>query len=305
MNRIALIIPTCDGLQELSRLIESLEIQEMRPDVLIVDSSSTDGTAEFAQRRVKKVIGIPKEQFNHGGTRQWAVDNYPGYDFYIMMTQDAILSRPDAIEKIIESFQDPRVGAVCGRQLPHVGANILARHARTFNYPETSRVKGLEDAPRLGLKTAFLSNSFAAYRAKALKEVGGFPDHVIFGEDMYVAARMLQKGWKIAYAAEAECFHSHNYTLIEEFRRYFDNGVFHARDPWIREMLGSAGGEGLRYVLSELKYLGWKRLYLWPSSLLRNALKLIAFRFGLIERYLPKTIKKEFSMNQKFWMKSK
>jgi rhamnosyltransferase len=301
MKRIALIVPTFNGIKDLPRLLGSLEGQELLPDVLIVDSSSTDGTVELARNRVKRITVIPREVFNHGGTRKWIVEINPDYDVYIFMTHDAILSGSHAIEKIIEPFQDSRVGAVCGRQVPHADANILARHARYFNYPAKSQVKSIEDAAELGLKTAFLSNSFAAYRASALKGVGGFPPHVIFGEDMYAAAKMLQKGWKIAYESEAVCQHSHNYSLEEEFKRYFDNGVFHSCDPWIREMLGGAGGEGVRYVISELRFLGWSHLDLWPSSLVRNALKYFGFKLGLYEKYLPVSLKQKLSMNSAFW----
>jgi rhamnosyltransferase len=298
------IIPTRNDKKSLERILDSLECSISIFDTLIIDSDSSDGSLEVARLRIKNVFSIHGDEFNHGGTRQIMVDRNPDYCFYVFLTQDAILANQDSIDKIVKPFHDPLVGAVCGRQIPHNDASHLASHARIFNYPEESQVNSLEDSHRLGLKTAFLSNSFAAYRATALKDAGGFPDHVIFGEDMYVAARMLQKGWKIAYAADAKCLHSHNYTLVEEFRRYFDNGVFHARDPWIREMLGGTAGEGGRYVFSELRFLGWKRFYLWPLSLLRNAVKLIAFRMGLLERYLPDKLKHRFSMNQKFWMKS-
>ena len=84
----------------------------------------------------------------------------------------------------------------------------------------------------IGIKAAFLSNSFAAYRRSALESVGGFPSDTIFGEDTFAAAKMLLNGWKIAYSAEATVYHSHNLTFIEEFRRYFDIGVFHSREKW-------------------------------------------------------------------------
>ena len=83
--------------------------------------------------------------------------------------------------------------------------------------------------------------------------------------------------WWVAYAGNAQCRHSHNYSIAEEFERYFDMGVFHAREPWIRQTFGGAGGEGLRYVKSELKFLGLRHWYLWPSALLRNAVKLLGY----------------------------
>lgn len=299
--KIACIIPTYNGKEELERLLDSLNRQTAIFDLFIVDSSSKDGTAELAHSRVENVVSIASSQFNHGGTRQMMIDQHPGYDIYVFMTQDAYLEQPQAIERLLAPFADEEVGAVCGRQLPHLDANPLAQHARMFNYPARSVIKSFKDAPALGLKTAFMSNSFAAYRGRALLEVGGFPEHVIFAEDMYAAAMMLVNGWKVAYAGDACCRHSHNYSALEEFRRYFDMGVFHAREPWIRQRFGSAGGEGLRYVKSELKFLGLSRLHLWPASVVRNACKLLAYKLGQKERKLSIGPKKKLGMYKRYW----
>lgn len=299
--KIACIIPTYNGYNDLSRLLDSLELQSADFDTFVVDSSSTDGTQELGKSRTTKFTSIPSSDFNHGGTRQMMVNSNPGYDFYVFLTQDAYLEDKHAVENLIEHFHDDQVAAVCGRQLPHLDASPLAEHARFFNYPATPLVKSLDDAKIFGIKIAFMSNSFAAYRSKALLEVGGFPEHVIFAEDMYVAAKMLLNGWKVAYAGNACCRHSHNYTLMEEFHRYFDMGVFHAREPWIRERFGGAGGEGLRYVKSELKFLGFSRLYLWPGAILRNTCKLLAYKLGQKEESLPKGLKKKFGMYKRYW----
>lgn len=300
-TRIACIIPTYNGRDDLARLLDSLEKQSESFDLLIVDSSSSDGTGELARSRVANVVTIPGSQFNHGGTRQMMVNRNPGYDIYVFLTQDAYLEDANAIEHLVAPFKDEKVGAVCGRQLPHKDASPLAEHARLFNYPATSMVKTFEDAPVMGIKTAFMSNSFAAYRGGALVEVGGFPEHVIFAEDMYVAAKMLLGGWKVAYAGNASCRHSHNYSFQEEFRRYFDMGVFHAREPWIRERFGGAGGEGLRYVKSELKFLDLPRLYLWPSAIFRNVCKLFAYKLGQKEQGMSLGLKKKLGMYKRYW----
>jgi len=299
--KIACIIPTYNGREELSRLLNSLEPQSVQPDLFIIDSSSMDGTTELARSRVENVDTIRGCDFNHGGTRQLMVDRHPGYDVYVFLTQDACLADEHAIENIVAPFADPTVGAVCGRQLPHLDANPFAEHARLFNYPAGSRIKSIDDAAELGIKTPFISNSFAAYRRQMLIGAGGFPKHVILCEDMYVAARMLTNGWKIAYAGDALCRHSHNYTLMEEFRRYFDQGVFHVREPWIRERFGGAGSEGLRFLRSELSFLGVSRLPLWPETLVRNALKLFAYKLGQKEKWLPISLKKKLSMHRRYW----
>ncbi len=299
--RIACIVPTYNGRSDLARLLASLSKQTNIFDLFVVDSSSSDGTAELARSRVPNFVTIPSSQFNHGGTRQMMVDKNPDYDIYVFMTQDAYLEDSDAIARLVAPFVDDNVGAVCGRQLPHLDASPLAGHTRAFNYPATSCVKAFEDAPTLGIKTAFISNSFSAYRSKALLEIGGFPEHVIFAEDMYVAAKMLLNDWKIAYAGDARCRHSHNYTIQEEFHRYFDMGVLHAREPWIRERFGGAGGEGLRYVKSELKFLGLSCLHLWPSAIMRNACKLLAYKLGQKEDSMSVGVKKKLGMYKRYW----
>jgi rhamnosyltransferase len=299
--KIACIIPTYNGKSDLNRLLDSLQGQTTAIDLFIVDSSSRDGTTELARSRSPNVLSIPSKDFNHGGTRQLMVERNPGYDIYVFLTQDAYLADRQAIANIVAPFADAQVGAVCGRQLPHYDAKPLAQHARFFNYPERSQSKSLADAPFLGLKTPFVSNSFTAYRADALQAVGGFPHHVILSEDMFVAGKMLLSGWKIFYAGEARCRHSHNYTLVEEFRRYFDQGVFHGREAWIRQRFGGAGGEGLRYVRSELKFLGSSRLHLWPVAIVRNVCKLLAYKLGQQEQRLPISLKKKLGMYKGYW----
>lgn len=282
-------------------MLESLKRQTAKFDTFVVDSSSTDGSQALAIDYGLNPHVIPSVEFNHGGTRQLMVDRNPGYDVYVFLTQDAELVDQDAIASITSPFDDPKVGAVCGRQLPHLDATPLAQHARSFNYPDGVLVKTMIDVPHLGLKAAFMSNSFAAYKGDALHAVGGFPNHVIFAEDMFVAARMLMTGWKVVYAGNAICRHSHNYTLLEEFRRYFDMGVFHAREPWIRQSFGGAGGEGLRYVKSELRFLGVSRWYLWPSALQRNAVKLLGYKLGQQEARLSVSLKRKLGMYRRYW----
>jgi rhamnosyltransferase len=193
------------------------------------------------------------------------------------------------------------VGAAFGRQLPRPEAGPIEAHARRFNYPPESRIKTADDIPRLGLKTAFISNSFAAYRRSALEAVGGFPSRCIVSEDTYVAARMLIAGWKIAYCAEAQVYHSHGYTYRQDFQRYFDIGVFHAREPWVRNSFGGAEGEGWRYLHSELSYLAGTRPWQIPSALVRTIIKYSGFRAGLFEKSFPLWLKRRMSMQKAFW----
>ena len=75
---------------------------------------------------------------------------------------------------------------------------------------------------------------------------------MIMAEDSLAAAKLLLAGWRIAYVAEAMVNHSHSFSIGEEFRRYFDIGVYHNRESWLTGNFGKPGGEGKRFVLSEL-----------------------------------------------------
>ncbi|WP_159333845.1 glycosyltransferase family 2 protein, partial [Klebsiella pneumoniae] len=106
-------------------------------------------------------------------------------------------------------------------------ANPLAQHARAFNYPDKGYIASKSSIPKMGLKTAFMSNSFSAYRLSVFKKIGGFPSNTILCEDMFYTAKAILAGYKVAYVPEAKVHHSHNYSPSEEFKRYFDIGVFH------------------------------------------------------------------------------
>jgi rhamnosyltransferase len=299
--RVACVIPTCNGRRELERLLTSLWAQTAEFDTLIVDSGSTDGTLELARSRCSQVVEIAPGDFNHGATRQMMAEKYPQYDVLVYLAQTTWLDDPRAVELLLEPFEDQLVGAVCGRQLPHQDATVLSQHARWFNYPPVSRTKSLADVAELGARVPFMSNAFGAYRCNALRAVGGFPRHVILSEGMYVAAKMLLSHWKVAYQGTAVCRHSRNLSVREEFRRYFDMGVFQARESWIQARFGGAGVEALRYMKSELGFLGLRRFYLWPASLLRNGLKMLAFKLGKEEARLSRPLKRRLGLYKRFW----
>jgi rhamnosyltransferase len=296
-----IIIPTLNAALDWPRFSSALLTCATPDEVLIVDSSSTDETANLALAAGFKVCSIPRADFNHGGTRQFAAELSSDADILVYLTQDAILNGPEELTNLLAAFDDRSVAAAYGRQLPRIGAGPMEAHARYFNYSAESSVRDLGDRERLGFKTIFISNSFAAYRRAALMEVGGFPKDIIFGEDTITAAKLLLGGWKIAYVAEAKVYHSHSYTWTQDFKRYFDIGVLHARESWLLREFGGTGGEGGRFVRSELSYLWPKHWWLIPSASIRTALKLAGYRLGRIERKLSVRWKRRLSMHRGFW----
>ncbi|EML2249068.1 TPA: glycosyltransferase family 2 protein [Klebsiella aerogenes] len=269
--------------------------------VHVIDSSSKDDTASLASEAGFVVLTIAGDDFNHGGTRNLAVKEYiDDYDVVIFLTQDAI---PESgfIEEIISVFDDEEVASAYGRQLPHLNANPIARHARNFNYPTKGYVADKTSIAKMGLKTVFMSNSFSAYRLSVFKKLGGFPSDTILCEDMFYTAKAVMAGYKNVYAANAKVRHSHNYTPIEEFKRYFDIGVFHKDQPWIRDNFGGAGGEGTKFIISELKFLIANGISWLPLAMINNFMKIVGYKLGQNYKKLPKVIIKKCSMHKRFW----
>jgi len=298
------IVPTYNAGPAFAECIKALQQQTVVPDsVLVIDSSSRDHTVELARQAGFRVEIIPQKDFEHGRTRQQALELFADIEIVVYLTQDAVLADPRALETLIKCFDDDRVGTAYGRQLPRLGATPIEAHARLFNYPDRSRLKSWNDRTTLGFKAAFISNSFAAYRLKALNEVGGFPARNIVSEDTLVSARMLKAGWLNRYCAEACVYHSHHYSYVDEFRRYFDIGVFHVSQPWILEEFGAVEGEGRRFVCSEVEFLCPRHLHLLPSAVLRTLVKYCGFKCGRYEQKLPIVLKKKMTMCPSYWAK--
>ena len=285
MYKVAIVIPTCNAGREFVRLLAEIAQQSLPIAYkLVIDSSSTDGTVDAAREYGWQVRCIPRAEFSHGGTRQMAVELLPkDIEIVVFLTQDVRLPDRYSLEKLLGAFADDRevqVAAAYGRQVPHEGASIYAAVDREFNYPAVSRIKSMEDSRELGIKTAFLSDSFAAYRVQDLRKAGGFPK-INICEDMYVAGKLLLAGKRIAYVAEAAARHSHEPKLKDMWHRYRDMGRFQKDNLWIRESFGSAGGEGRKLVRYQLKRIGAEKGILGiVKVIVYDAIKFLAYKLS-------------------------
>ena len=302
MSKVGVVIPTFNAARHWESLSGALDRQGIQSSqILIVDSASTDGTRDLASASGYQVFSIDHESFNHGGTRRMAAELMPWAEILIFLTQDAVPASHKSFRTLAHAFDNATVGAAYGRQLPRTEAGPIERHARLFNYPSVSALQTYSAREQFGLKAAFISNSFAAYRVSALRSVGGFPEEAIVGEDSVVACRMLIAQWKIAYVADAGVIHSHCFSLRQEFSRYFDIGVHHAREKWILSHFGKANSEGKRFLRSEFSYLFSINPLLIPVATVRTANKLLAYQMGRREGRLPWSMKNRLSAQPTFW----
>lgn len=305
--RVSVIIPTYNGEETLRELFAVLHFQTITPhEVLVADSSSTDGTVEVCREHGAEVIVIAKDEFDHGGTRTMLAGKAKG-DILVYFTQDAVPTTRNALERLIQPLVNaPDIAASYGRQLPRKNAEFSESYLRHFNYPQESVIRDYNDRRRFGIKTIFFSNSFAAYRKSSLEQVGFFKNGLIFGEDTCTVGRLLQRGHKVAYIGDVAVIHSHNYELFEEFRRSFDIGVLHTTEKELFDHYGKAETRGTEFVRTGLQILWQKKRFAdMMDFVLRVGVKFIGYKAGRNHKIFPSAIVPGMSLNRAWWKKNK
>ena len=181
----------------------------------------------------------------------------------------------------------------------------MESYTREFNYPAKSRIKSAADLDSLGIKTFFCSNVCAAYRREIYEELGGFVRHTIFNEDMIYAAKAVEAGYSVAYAADAQVVHSHNYTNGQQFHRNFDLGVSQAEHPEIFAAYPSES-EGKRMVKDVTVYLRNNHMSAGlPHFYMQCACKYAGYLLGKNYRRLPKKWVLAFTSNKEYWKQNR
>lgn len=307
MFEVDVIIPVFRPTEKFLRLIELLEKQSVPAKNIIVINTEKKyfdqlavGSDFWEKHKNVLIKHITKEEFDHGGTRNYGV-SLSKTPYFIMMTDDAVPADKDLIARLLAPFEDEKTGMSYARQLPAQDCGVIESYTRSFNYPDHSKVKSSEDLGRMGIKAFFASNVCAAYKRELFDQLGGFTEHTVFNEDMIYARGLINAGYQIAYAAGARVVHSHNYSGPEQFKRNFDLGVSHADHPEVFSGL-SAESEGARLVFKSCGYLcKTGKPFLIVKLFWLSGCKYMGYFLGKRYRHLSKRMRKAFSMNKGYW----
>ncbi|SHK15878.1 rhamnosyltransferase [Hespellia stercorisuis DSM 15480] len=304
MNKktVDVIIPTYKPDETIKKLLDRLSVQTYPVQNIFIMNTRTevDLPEELNQMDNIRIIQIEPEAFDHGGTRHRGA-RLSHADLILFMTQDAMPYNKQLVEQLVKAFEDEKVGAAFARQLPDRDCGVIERYTRSFNYPETGRVKSIQDIEELGVKTFFCSNVCAIYRKDVYDSLGGFEKKTIFNEDMIFAGRILQSGCKIAYVADAEVIHSHNYSCMQQFRRNFDLAVSQVEHPEVFEGVKSES-EGVRLVSRTAGYLlKIRKPWLIINLVIKSGFKYMGYKLGQNYRKLPQWVVLKCTMNPRYW----
>lgn len=222
MATIGIVIPTVDRLELLTRALTCLERQRIQPhkfEVVVVHGEAADTSAldtalagrPYAARRLLSSRGDASSQRNVG----WRALSTP----VILFLDDDVLALPGLVAAHLQAHS----------QAPEPEVGVLG-HVRWSRRPRPSAfMRWLEQGIQFdfrGLKAGQETEWWRFYTANAsvkremLELVGGFDEQRFpFGyEDLDLAARMAEHGFRLTYEPRAEAEHLHPQTL-EDWRQ--------------------------------------------------------------------------------------
>jgi len=228
-STVSILIPTFNGMRTLPALLDALQpLREQGVELVIADSSSTDGTLEYATPRADRILPIARGTFNHGTTRNQGIAACRG-ELVALMVQDALPLQTGWLEALLEPLlTDKRVAGTYARQVPRPDASALTRHfleSWVASSPSARRQR-LENAeaferllPMDRYLTCVFDNVCSCLR-KTVWEKHPFRETAI-GEDVEWAKEVLLAGYELAYVPEATIVHSHDRDARYEFWRTY------------------------------------------------------------------------------------
>jgi rhamnosyltransferase len=272
-------------------------------ETVVVDSGSRDNSRELALARGARVLEVGASEFRHGATRNLAAQEARG-ELLVFTTQDAYASDEHWLERLrAAAADDDGLAGAYGRQIAHEGASPPERFFLDFLYGPRARLQRAATTAELSLQTTLFSSVNSAIR-RAVWEEFPFSDDVFFAEDQDWSRRVLLAGYAIRYEPRAAVRHSHSYTLVTGFKRFFDTGAsadrgFLAGGTPSSDVLRR---ESMRYARQELVWLVQTGQRRWiPYAVVYELAKFLGLQAGARHQRLPLWLKRRWSSSPGYW----
>ncbi|MEX2607674.1 MAG: glycosyltransferase [Kiritimatiellia bacterium] len=297
---VSVVIPIKNAEAHLPELLRSLLEQVSVPlaEILLLDSMSTDRSREIAEE-FDKVRIIPEPCFSHGGTRNRGIEAAAG-EWIVLMTQDALPQGREWMHSLLAPLAEARVAYTFSRQIPYPGTNPMEDYYLRERFPAGEPVR--YDSPSRSIDTleqVFCSNVSAGIK-KSLWAEFRFDEDVIMGEDQKFSMDLQEAGYTVIYVPDSVVMHSHNYSLLQTFRRYFDSVVAITQIFPGHELISSAG-TGIDHLKGESRHL-FRHHPMWlPYYFLYLSSKTLATLLAHMSDHLPNRLCKACSMHSGYW----
>jgi rhamnosyltransferase len=302
---ISIVIPVKDGGSDLARCLDAIAAQQIEGpvEVVAIDSGSSDGSVALAREHGALVREIPPHEFSHGSSRNLGASLASG-EILVFTSQDAYPVDERWLERLIAPLrEEPGLAGVYGRQLPHDRARPPEVYFLNFLYGAAPRRQQADRVASLSMETTLFSNVNSAM-PRTVWERFPFVQDIVMSEDQDWSRRVLLAGMSIAYEPAAAVRHSHNYTLLGAFRRFFDSGASADRAYLAGERESSRvlRAAAIRYACGELSWLWRSGQRHWiPYAVLYESTKMVGLVLGANHRRLPLPLKRRLSALPAFW----
>jgi glycosyltransferase involved in cell wall biosynthesis len=192
--RATIVITTKNRRSDLQRALDSCLPQTAKPEILVIDDGSTDGTAEFVKSnypavrivRSEKTLGLIAQRNNAARLAE--------SDIIISIDDDSAFSKDDIVAETLEQFSDPRIVAVA---IPFVNINrdrVLLRQAAP-------------DSSEIWITNEFTGTAYAI-RRDIFREAGGFRSFLFHQEEEGdLCIRLLERGYFVRLGSSAPIHH--------------------------------------------------------------------------------------------------
>ncbi len=301
---ISVVIPVKNGGMDLVRCIDAIARQrvEEQVEVVVVDSGSSDGSAERARRLGALVHHVPPDEFHHGGTRNLGVELSRG-ETLVFTSQDAVAASENWLALLTAPLGGKATAGVYGRQLPHEDASPPERYFLDFLYGPTARTQRMAERGHLTFEETLFSNVNSAI-PRDVWERFPFAEDVVMSEDQEWSRRVLLAGMSVVYEPDASVHHSHAYSMRDAVRRFFDSGVSAERSYASDDRASGRAlrKAGLTYATGELRWLWNTEQRRWiPYVAAYELAKFVGLQLGRRHRLLPTAVKTRLSGYPNYW----
>lgn len=210
MPNCSVVIRAYNEEEHIGRLLTGILEQSMpTPQIILVDSGSTDATLAIASRYPVEIVHIQPQEFTFGRSLNLGIERVTA-DLVVMASAHVYPVYPDWLELLLKPFSDPQIALTYGKQRGGLTSKYSEHQLFRRWYPDQSN--GRQTHP-------FCNNANAAIRRQVWEQ---HPyDELLSGlEDLSWARWAQEQNYGIAYAAEAEVIHVHNETWRGIYNRY-------------------------------------------------------------------------------------
>lgn len=210
--RASIVVRTLDEARHLEDLLVMIARQRtagIEVETVIVDSGSTDGTLEIAARHGCRVTRISKAEFSFGRSLNRGCAFATG-DLLVFVSGHCVPVGTDWLQALCQPLIDGAASYSYGRQIGDDDSNYSERRIFAKYFPDTSAI------PQEG----FFCNNANSALLRSVWEEHPFDEALTGLEDMELAKRLVARGARIAYVAEAPVFHHHQESWAQVRRRF-------------------------------------------------------------------------------------